>query len=97
MKKQNKDWEKEFDDNFRDRFKGHISWVESKDLPNDVKSFIHSLLSQKEKEVREEIAKQLEITILFREKATLDGNIIDWPSDLRAFIKYYLKEKNYDQ
>ena len=54
MKKKEK-WEKEFDHLFKDRFKGHISWVEGLDLPNDIKSFIRQTIVEELEKERERV------------------------------------------
>lgn len=53
--------------------------------------FIKSLLKEQRQEIIGEVKKQLEMTILLNEKAILEDIIVDWPSNLRAFIKYLEK------
>lgn len=55
--KLNKEIETRFDKKFLDRFKGHISWVEGKDLPNDIKAFLSEELDNQKKEMIERIEK----------------------------------------
>src|SRR5690606_16612081 len=52
-----------------------------------LKSFIRQQLAAE----REEIARQLEMSLLFDEKVHMDGYVVDWPSRIRSFIKYYLQ------
>ena len=55
-KMKTKKWSEEFDKLFKPRLKP-IVYMEQKDLPNDLKSFIQSLLDNQRAELLEEIEK----------------------------------------
>jgi len=54
----------------------------------EVVPFVDELLSSQRTQLIEEVQKQLEMTVLFNEKQHFEDAVIDWPSVIRAFIKY---------
>jgi len=82
-------WEKEFDKFFT------LKWnMQNMDTYKEMKSFIYQTIDKEVKEAREEIVRQLEMTIFLHEKERFEEpmRIIEsLESKIRAFIRHEFK------